>query len=86
MCAFLRANRCLKLVRKRYIFGQFHLDLSTNIRRQSIFVQKQQVLTKKSKILVLLLDFKVLLFTEKDSNKFHTVSVVYLASVVKAVV
>lgn len=82
MCAFLRANRCLKLVRKRYIFGQFHLDLSTNIRRQSIFVQKQ-VLTK---ILVLLLDFKVLLFTEKDSNKFHTVSVVYLASVVNAVV
>lgn len=57
--------------------------LSTNIRRQSIFVQKQQVLTK---ILVLLLDFKVLLFTEKDSNKFHTVSVVYLASVVNAVV
>lgn len=44
---------------------------------------KQQVLTK---ILVLLLDFKVLLFTEKDSNKFHTVSVVYLASVVNAVV
>lgn len=83
MCAFLRANRCLKLVRKRYIFGQFHLDLSTNIRRQSIFVQKQQVLTK---ILVLLLDFKVLLFTEKDSNKFHIVSVVYLASVVNAVV
>lgn len=47
---------------------------------------KTTSIDKKSKILVLLLDFKVLLFTEKDSSKFHTVSVVYLASVVNAVV